>query len=89
MIDKEEGQHLNPSAVARRWGCKVTVVHKLIRRGELAAINLSVDLHTRPRWKIPVEEVARFELARTVVPTSSTTPMRRRRPVASSMREFF
>lgn len=55
---------LRPSEVAKKWGCKVQTVLKLIHAGELDALNVAIDLEGFPRWKIPLTAVEKFEADR-------------------------
>lgn len=80
---------LSPDEVGRRWDTGADKVYAFIRTGELRAVNLAVKRNgQRPRWRIPLEEVLRFEEART-----STVPLepqrRRRRSKQTTGREYF
>jgi len=55
---------LRPSEVAKKWGCKVQTILKLIHAGELDALNVAIDLEGFPRWKVPVAAVEAFEKSR-------------------------
>jgi len=83
-----EAATLTPQQIARRWECRVDVVLKLIRRGDLLAFNISVDANTRPRWKVTSEELARFEAERTVRPRVEPKKLPRRKRRAAAGREY-
>lgn len=77
-----------PPQLAIRWGVKVDKVYALIRNGELRAVNLALDKHgSRPRWKVPVTEVTRFEDSRANKPAEKK-PRRSRRQVLGT-KDYF
>lgn len=77
-----------PQQLAERWHMKVEGVYSLIKGGRLSAINVAVKANARkPRWIIPAEAVARFEAARTNVPTEQRKE--HRRTAARTWKEFF
>ena len=55
---------LTPPQVARRWGVANEKVSDLIHSGQLEAINLATDPAGRPRYRIYLSEVERFEQTR-------------------------
>ena len=61
-----------PPRLAKRWGCRITLVLRLIQEGRLRAFNLG--MRTRPRWRIPTEAVEEFERSRGAV-----APVQRKR----------
>lgn len=67
---------VTPPALAKKWGVHPDKVLQLIRSGQLRAINLAVDPRGRPRYRIYLDEIERFELSRTTQPPP---PKRRRR----------
>lgn len=80
---------MTPDELARRWDAKSDKVYYWIRTGELRAVNVAFKKNgQRPRWRIPLEEVLRFEEART-----STVPLepqrRRRRSKQTTGTEYF
>ncbi len=86
----EETQTVTPQQLADKWGMKVDTLLKLIHTGQLLAFNVAIDVHKRPRWKITLNEVARFELSRTAQPPAlEKQRLNRRKKPAASHREFF
>ena len=83
-----ESQMLSPPQVAARWGVKADKVIALIGKGELKAVNVALNAAGRPRWKIFVDEVRRFEDARSNRAPVPKPQRRRRREVAVG-REYF
>ena len=73
---KDGKQFLTPPEYARRLGiCEDKVLH-WIQSGELQAINAAKKANgKRPRWRISLQEIKRFEAARTTAPP----PPKRRR----------
>ena len=55
---------LTPPQLARIWGVAAEKVTALIHSGQLKAINLATDPTGRPRFRIYMSEVERFEAAR-------------------------
>jgi hypothetical protein len=68
---------LTVADVARRYRVGPDKVRAWIDRGELKAVNTAVALCGRPRWVIPPEALATFELRRAGGPAPK--PQRRRR----------
>jgi len=67
------------SDLSRRWSCRPDHVRNLIAAGKLEAINLSIsESSKRPTYKILLEEVLRFESARSTKPLPKP-PRRRKR----------
>ena len=82
-------QYLTPPQLAARWGVKADKVIALIHRNELKAVNLALDGNgQRPRWKISIEEVRRFEESRSNKPPEPKPKRRRRREVTTG-KEYF
>jgi hypothetical protein len=88
---------LTPPGLARRWGVAPDKVLFLIHTGQLRAINLAqtVDGLTekgkprRPRWRIPLGEIERFEEARSSKPPAPKQYRRRRRQLATAEKQYF
>jgi excisionase family DNA binding protein len=59
-----ENAMLTPPELAKRWGVAADKVLHLIHTGQLRAINLAQDPKGRPRYRIYMREVERFEEAR-------------------------
>lgn len=78
---------LTPPQLARRWGVAADKVNALIRSGQLRAVNLAVNPNGRPRYRIYMSEIIRFEEARSTKPPLPK-PQRRRRHVAAG-KEWF
>lgn len=70
---------LTPPELARRWGVEAWKVNSLINSGQLRAINLALKPHGRPRYRIYLSEIERFEASRTSQPPVPKVRHRRRR----------
>lgn len=82
-----EVENLTPPALSRRWGVNTAKIYALIASGEIAAINLAVDPNGKPRMRIKLTEVDRFEASRS---TKKPEPLpRRRRRIAAPAKDFF
>lgn len=79
---------LTPPQLARRWGVAAEKVNALINSGQLKAVNLAVNPKGRPRYRIYVSEVERFEEARSTKPPIPKV-RRRRRAAATAGKEYF
>jgi hypothetical protein len=80
---------LTPPQLARRWGVAADKVNQLINSGQLTAVNLAVNPKGRPRYRIYLSEVARFEEARSTNPPIPKVRRRRRATAASGAKEYF
>jgi hypothetical protein len=67
---------LTPPEVAKRWGVAADKVNHLINTGQLTAVNLACDPKGRPRWRVSIEEVEKFEQKRS---NSPPLPKQKRR----------
>lgn len=66
--------YLTPPAFARRLEIRLDKVHTWISTGELRATNVAANANgKRPRWRIPLEEVIRFEMKRSNAPAPPPT----------------
>ena len=84
----KETKMLTPPQLARRWGTAADKVLALIHSGQIEAINLAVNAGGKPRYRIYLDEIRRFELSRTS--TGPAPPKgRRRRSVATVGKEYF
>lgn len=63
---------LTPPQLARRWGVAAEKVNQLINSGQLRAINLAENPDGRPRYRIYLSEVERFEDERATCPKFET-----------------
>ena len=79
---------LTPPQLARRWGVAAEKVNHLINSGQLKAINLAADPNGRPRYRIYLAEIERFEEARSTKPPVPKVRRRRREP-AMAGKEYF
>jgi len=80
---------LSPPQVAKVWGVSAAKVVGFIKSGELRATNLATDLNGRPRYVVDLDDIARFEEARQVVPQSESAPQSRlRRKPTPGVKEF-
>ncbi len=83
-----------PRALARRWSVCVDKVLRFIQTGELRAFNVASKESRRPRYRISIEEVRRFEeqtrsaAPPPVVKASSSRP-RKTRAKGQSTRTYF
>lgn len=81
---------VTPPELAALWGVSPAKVLRLIRTGELRAINLATSLGHRPRYAIDVADVAAFELSRTVVPEGNVAKtIRQRRHEPNTTKDYF
>ena len=80
-------RYITPPELAKQWGVASDKVLHLIHTGQLRAVNLACNAKGRPRWRIAVTEVERFEATRSNKPP--VPRQRRRRTAATSGREFF
>lgn len=87
MAVVEEREMLTPPMLARRWAVDHDKVLGWIRSGELRAINLATSVAGRPRYRISIHEVERFEEARSTKPPAPKPARRRRSRTAG--REYF
>jgi hypothetical protein len=75
-----------PRDLAKRWGVCIDKVLRFIHTGELRAFNVASRESRRPRYRISIEEVRRFEeQTRSAVPPSAIkTPAPRRRKATAA-----
>jgi len=90
----ETPDYLVPRALAKRWSVCVDKVLRFIQTGELRAFNVASQGSRRPRYRISIEEVHRFEeqTRAAATPRAATTelPRRRKSPSAGrSSRSYF
>lgn len=78
---------LTPPQLARRWGVASDKVLTLIHSGQLRAVNLAANPVGRPRYRIYLADVERFEQARSSKPP--VAKQRRRRAMATAGKEYF
>ena len=83
-----------PRALAKRWHVCVDKVLRFIQTGELRAFNVASKESRRPRYRISMEEVRRFEeQTRSAAPpgaTKSAAPRRRKSAsTGQSPRSYF
>jgi excisionase family DNA binding protein len=69
------GTTLTPQQFAERYGISVRNVGKLLRSGELSAVNVGVGRRNK-RWRIRAQDIEQFEQRR--LNTPATTRKRRR-----------
>jgi excisionase family DNA binding protein len=67
---------ISPQQFAERYGISLRNVHKLLRTGQLSAVNVGVGAKNK-RWRIRPEDVEQFESKRLNAP--AVRPARRRR----------
>ncbi len=84
----EDHEMLSPPQLARRWKVSNDKILRLINNGSLKAINFAVSPTGRPRYRIRLSEIERFEEARTTKPPQPKQ-RRRRRTAVSTGREYF
>ncbi len=70
---------ITPPQLAAKWSVHPDKVLQLINSGQLKAVNLAVNPKGRPRYRIYLTEVARFEEARSTRPPVPKARRRRRR----------
>ena len=79
-----------PPQLARRWGVAADKVNALIKSGELKAMNLALNgKGERPRYRIYMREVIRFEEERSNQLPELPKPKRRRRTKAAAGKDYF
>jgi excisionase family DNA binding protein len=79
---------VTPGEYADRLGVSVDKVRTWIEQGELFALNVATSAHgKKPRWRIPLDAIERFEDGRGTKP-APPVPKRRRRRDANII-EFF
>jgi transposase len=69
---------LSPKELAARWGVSLYHVIRLIKSGELRAIDIAAT-RGRPRYLIDVADIATFEERRAIQPPPTPTERRRQR----------
>jgi hypothetical protein len=72
--------------LAAEWGISPDQVLRLIRAGELAAVNVALRTNSRPRYVIDRAEIERFEKRRSVQTVKAAG--RRRRKEAGIIKFF-
>jgi hypothetical protein len=77
---------LTPPELAQQWGVSADQIVRLIRAGELSAVNVALRTSGRPRFLIDVESVREFDRRRSCAPVPK---VRRRRVKDSGVIEFF
>jgi len=82
-----ERDNLSPPDLARLWRVNVAKIYALIASGEIAAINLAVNPNGKPRLRIKLTEVERFEQSRSTKPPEPAP--RRRRRKATPVKDYF
>ena len=76
--------YLTPPELAARYRCKPAKIISAIRRGDLAAIDLSEPGSKRPRYRISPAAIEAFERRRSAAPL----PKPIRRQCSVSVKEF-
>jgi hypothetical protein len=74
--------------LCRRWRVGEDKVRALIRRGELAALDLRSHRAGRPQYRVTHEAVIAFEQRRSTVPPPKPKQNKRQQP-ARSWNDFF
>jgi hypothetical protein len=80
---------LTPPQLARRWGVAPEKVNALLRNGQLKGMNLAVNPHGRPRFRIYLSEIERFEASRATKPPVPNVRRRRREKPGTAGKEWF
>ena len=89
MPSKNERQKYTVPQLSRLWGVSQNKVLEFVRRGELRAVNLASHRSTRPRYAIDVADIAAFERAREVFPSSQAATLKPRRRATGTVKEYF
>ncbi len=89
MNSRRLKQKVTPPELAAIWGVGPAKVLRLIRSGELRAINLATRGCKRPRYAVDLEDVAAFERARAVVPLSEVNATRQLRRRSQTTKDYF
>lgn len=80
-------RHYSVAEVAQRLAINETKVGKLIKSGEIVAIDVSYKPGAgRPRWRISPQALAAFEASRSSIPAPPPKP--RRKAVPRPSREY-
>jgi hypothetical protein len=87
VVNPALSEMLTPPKLAKRWGVAADKVLQLIHSGQLIGVNLAVDPRGRPRFRIHVAEIERFEELRSSKPP--IPKQRRRRAAATPGKEYF
>ena len=82
-----EVSYLTPPELAKVWRVSPEKVIAMIRRGELAAVNLASNGTTRPRFRISPEAIAAFEHGHQAMPRPALPP-RRQRTTEANLKRF-
>lgn len=86
-------EYFVPRALAKRWHVCVDKVLRFIQTGELRAFNVASQESRRPRYRISVEEVRRFEeQTRAAAPPRAAkgeSPRRRKSSAAGQSRRAY
>jgi hypothetical protein len=61
-----------------RWRIGGDKIRAFIRRGELVAVNLALNLSARPQWRVTAESVEMFEQRRSSVPPPKPAKRKKR-----------
>jgi hypothetical protein len=86
---KAMSETLTPPQLARRWSVDPEKILRLIRTGQLEAVNLATDPKGRPRYRISPEAIERFVASRTTKPPAPRQRRRRRRELAGASKSYF
>jgi hypothetical protein len=74
---------------SRITGYPVQKLWDLVRTGSLTAINTAVNPHGRPRYRIALSEIARWERERATKPPTPPVRRRGRAKAATAGKEWF
>jgi len=83
-----ERRKYTPPQVARILAVAPETVIAWIRSGELDAINVAKSTARRPRYRIDIDDLKRFEQRRKVLPTKKTVS-RKRKSCPKHVIEFY
>lgn len=87
--DDTQAAYITPPQLAARLGVHAEKILQWIGAGEIRAVNVASDkTGKRPRWRIPLTEVARFETSRSNAPAPPPLPAKRRRRKKTTTRDW-
>lgn len=73
-------QYFTVRQVAERLAVNSNKVLRWIGSGELPAVDVSQSKNDRPRWRLHLDDIERFELGRRSIAPPPPKPSRRRKP---------
>jgi hypothetical protein len=69
---------LSPPMIAKRWGCKPESVIRLLQAGALCGFTVSPPGTKRPRWRVSLDALLKYEAGDTTSAPARSGSRRRR-----------